>query len=170
MLFLATGSCKKGDAGPAGPQGPQGPQGIAGNANVTQYTFGSQNLVANFAQLQITTTKDTMDKSAWFVYLYHQSLDRWYIVPGGGAGGATQYRVSIGFVSNKVNVFIDKNGPGEVYAQAKVVRILTSSQQAGGRAMAGSTTWPAGPAGQAAPLPAIDFTDYEAVRRYYQLP
>jgi hypothetical protein len=165
ILTICMFSCKKGDVGPAGPQGeagpqgPQGPQGIAGNANVTQYTYGVQNLVASFAQLQVTTTRDTMDKSAWFVYLYYQPIDRWYFIPGYGNGGATQYRISMGYASNKVSIYIDKNGPGESYAQAKIIRIYTSSQQTGGR----SVTNPALPAG-------IDFSNYEAVRNYYQLP
>ncbi|AXY75657.1 hypothetical protein D3H65_17480 [Paraflavitalea soli] len=100
-----------------------------------------------------------MDRSAWFVYLYYQPLDRWYFLPGTGVGGATQYRVSMTYSANKVNFYIDKNGAGESYAQAKIVRIVTSSQQAGGRAATG-----------AHPLPDIDFADYEAVRKYYQLP
>jgi len=167
IILIATSllfACKKGDIGPAGaqgppgPQGPQGPQGIAGNANVTQYTYGVQNLAATFSQLAVTTTKDTMDKSAWFVYLYYQSLDRWYFLPGAGYGGTTQYRVSMGYSTNKVIIYIDKNGPGESYAQAKVIRVYTSSQHTGGRSMP-------------ATLPAdIDFTNYEAVRNYYQLP
>lgn len=162
ILSFAVFSCKKGDtgpAGPAGPAGPQGPQGIAGNANVTQYSYGVQNLAAGFAQLQVTTTKDTMDRSAWFVYLYYQPIDRWYFLPGSGVGGSTQYRVSMGYSANKVNFYIDKIGPGESYAQAKIVRIYTSSQQTGGRYAVNTK-----------PLPDIDFTDYEVVRNYYQLP
>src|SRR5688572_10492522 len=101
ILSFALFSCKKGDTGPAGPAGPQGPQGIAGNANVTQYSYGVQNLAAGFAQLQVTTTKDTMDRSAWFVYLYYQPIDRWYFLPGSGVGGTTQYRVSMTYITNK---------------------------------------------------------------------
>ena len=162
VLSFAMLSCKKGDTGPAGPAGapgPQGPQGIAGNANVTQYSYGVQNLAASFGQLQVTTTKDTMDRSAWFVYLYYQPIDRWYFIPGLGTGGTTQYRVSMGYTANKVNFYIDKVGPGESYAQAKVVRIYTSSQQAGGRYATATNS-----------LPDIDFADYEVVRNYYQLP
>ncbi|MBO9565200.1 MAG: hypothetical protein J7621_20660 [Niastella sp.] len=157
ILAIAICSCKKGDTGP---EGPKGADGINGNANVVQYTFGAQNLATtNFVTLQITTTKDTMDKCAWFVYLYYQTNDRWYFLPGPGVGGATQYRLNMGYSSNKVNIYIDKSGAGENYAQAKVVRILTNNTLPGGRVAAG-----------AKPLPDIDFTDYEAVRNYYQLP
>lgn len=176
LLLLVFIACKKGDPGPAGLQGPagpagangtngakgangatgpQGPQGIAGNANVKQYTYGAQNLTAGFVNLQVTTTLDTMNRSQWFVYLYYQPLDRWYFLPGSGVGGATQYRVSMGYSANKVNIYIDRTGPGENYAQAKVIRIYANSVAPGGRI--------------ANVLPSIDFNDYEAVRKYYQL-
>ena len=161
MLVFAFIACEKGDtgpegpqgpAGPAGPQGPQGPQGISGNANVTQYTFGAQNLATiSFSQLQITTTQDTMDRSLWFVYILYQPLVRWYNVPGPGVGGATVYRVSFGYSGGKVNVFIDKTGTGENYSQARVIRVYSSSSGPGGRS-------------------SVDFSDYEAVRQYYNLP
>ena len=174
LLLVATvfamsllSSCQKegpaGPAGPAGQQGPpgaagvagaQGPQGIAGNANVTQYTYGNQDLVTSFRTLQVTTTVDTFNRSAWFVYLYYQPLDRWYSLPGFGFGASTNYRVSMGYSGNKVSIFIDKTGPGEVYAQAKVIRIYANSVGPGGRVY----------------QPTIDYTDYEAVRSYYKLP
>jgi len=173
LLLLVFIACKKGDPGPAGLQGPagpagvngangangatgpQGPQGIAGNANVKQYTYGAQNLATGYSTLQVTTTLDTMNRSQWFVYLYYQPLDRWYFLPGQGYGGVTQYRVSMGYSANKVNIYIDKTGTGENYAQAKVIRIYANSVTPGGRV--------------ANILPPIDFTDYEAVRKYYQL-
>ena len=155
-------ACKKGDtgpegpAGPAGPTGPQGPQGVAGNANVTQYSFGAQNFpTIGFAQLQVTTSKDTMERSQWFVYLYYAPIDRWYTVPGYGTGGTTAYRISMGHASGKVNIYIDKIGTGENYAAARVIRVYANTVLAGGRMAA---------------LPNIDFSDYEAVRLYYHLP
>lgn len=166
MLIVATVllACKKGESGPqgpegpAGPQGPQGPQGIVGNANVTQYTYGAQNLSTSFVQLQVTTTQDTMNRSLWFVYLYYQPLDRWYILPGGGVGGSTTYRVSIGYAGGKVNIYIDRTGAGENYAQARVIRVYANNVTTGGRA------------GGSSGLPPVDFNDYHAVRQYYQLP
>lgn len=159
-FFLA---CKKGDVGPqgaqgpAGPAGPQGPQGIIGNANVTQYTFGAQNLAtSSFAQLQITTTQDTANRSLWYVYLYYQPLDRWYFVPGSGYGGASTYRVSLTYTSGKATIYIDKSGVGENYAQARVIRVYANNVITGGRAGSDQSA-------------AVDFSDYTAVREYYQL-
>ncbi|MBN9379761.1 MAG: collagen-like protein [Chitinophagaceae bacterium] len=150
VMITFTPSCKKGDTGPQGaqgPAGPQGPQGIQGNSNVTQYDFGAQNLQTGFVQLQIATTEDTMNRSTWLVYLYYQPLTRWYFLPGPGTGGATQYRVSMGYSSNKVNIYIDKNGPGEQYTKARVVRIYNNNVITNGMR-----------------------SSYEAVRTYYGLP
>jgi hypothetical protein len=154
-------SCKKGDTGPEGPKGdpgPQGPQGIAGNASVTQYTYGVQNLASTFSTLTVKTTKDTMDKAAWFVYLYYEGNQRWYFVPGFGVASSSQYRLSMGYATNLVSLYIDKaSGPGESYAQARVIRIMSSSQQAGGRGMGSAADGP-------------DYSKYEEVKRYYDLP
>ncbi len=158
LLFIPFFSaCKKGDVGPQGPEGPagpQGPQGIIGNANVTQYTFGAQNLASSsFTQLQITTTQDTATRSLWYVYLYYQPLDRWYFVPGSGFGGTSTYRVSLTYASGKAVIYIDKSGVGENYAQARVIRVYANNVTTGGR---GSSP--------------VDFSDYRAVMQYYQLP
>ena len=169
MLAVSFFSCtKEGEQGPVGPQGPagpqgaagpQGPQGIAGNANVAQYTYGAFNFAtSSFGQFQVTTTKDTMDKSAWFVYLYYQAINRWYLIPGHGPGATTQYRISIGHTNGKVSVYIDKVGAGESFSEIRVIRIYSSSTQTGGR-MASEPK-----------LPDIDFNNYEAVRAYYKLP
>jgi len=151
LFFICAVSvaCKKGD------------KGDPGNANAVQYTFGTQNLQTGFGTLVVSTTQDTMNNSAWFVYLHYQSLDRWYALPGQGVGGNTTYRVSLGYVGGKVNLYIDKNGPGEIYDQAKVVRIYLNNTLPGGRIEAGANQQG---------LPNIDFTDYLAVKHYYHLP
>ena len=166
LTYVFVACSKEGPEGPPGPQGPQGnpgiqgatgpqgPIGVAGNANVTQYTYGSQDFTTGFKILQVTTTQDTMDRSAWLVYLWYAPLSRWYFIPGLGFAGSTNYRLSMGYSGGKVNIFIDVVGPGEVYANARVVRIYANSTGPGGR-MA---------------LPNIDLTDYEAVRQYYNLP
>jgi hypothetical protein len=84
-LFPGMISCKKGDDGPAGPAGPPGPagpigpigaQGAPGNANVIQYNFNGYNFTsAGFSSinLQVNTNLDTMNRSAWNVYLARAS-------------------------------------------------------------------------------------------------
>ena len=89
-------SCKKGDTGPAGPAGPAGPTGPAGvagavgptgqagNANVTEYAYipndgttltGVDLTLAGtnqgFVDLGLLLPNDTLDKAAWFGYLFN---------------------------------------------------------------------------------------------------
>ena len=153
ICMLAIFSCKKGD------QGDKGDPGLDGNANAVQYNFGPLDLAANFfGILQINTTEDTMNNSSWHVYIYHGTIKRWYALPGSGVGGATNYRVSIGYENNKVNIFIDKSGAGEAYSKVRVIRIYNNKQinlglLPGNKAIAGP-----------------DISNYEAMRAYYKLP
>ena len=156
IILIAIVACKKGDIGPAGPQGsqgytgPQGPQGVAGNANVMQYTFGAQNFNTNSSiQLFVTTSQDTMNRSQWFVYFF--AADRWLFLPGIGNTG-NFYRVTMGYGAGKVIFYIDRFGSvSESFTKARVIRIYANGETTGGRM-------------------AVDFTDYEAMRRYYNLP
>lgn len=160
MIVLAIISCKKGDRGPAGntgPAGDQGPQGVAGNANVTQYTFAGQNFITTAsASLPVTTTEDTMSRSAWFVYLVRASGNV-YPLPGFGVNGSSEYRLHWFFNSGKVNFTITRvSGTGEDYSGIKIIRIYANTVATGGR--------------MAPQLPDIDLSDYYAVCRYYDLP
>jgi hypothetical protein len=153
-FFMALTSCKKGDTGPAGSAG------IAGNANVTQYTFGTTDLSAQITkQLNISTTEDSMNRSAWFVYLIHSNA-LVYPLPGFGINGSSEYRAYWGFgqpTANKVNLSISRiSGAGEQYVAIKVIRIYANTVSPGGR-MSNS-------------LPDIDYNDYYAVCNYYHLP
>ena len=179
-VFLLSSCAKEGPVGPAGPAGtagvqgvqgatggsgatgPIGPQGIAGNANVMQYTYDntfdfSTNLDFN---LQVSTTLDTMNRSLWFVYLkYNGGFEYYYAMPGLGYNGSSYYRNTFYFNSgaNKVIHNITRvNGAGEAYAGIKIIRVYANNVTMGGR--------------RTTSLPAIDFTKYEEVRNYYNLP
>ena len=157
-LFIV--ACKKGDTGPAGAQGPQGPVGIAGNANVTEYTFGATNLSTLVTTpFTITTTEDSMSRSAWFIYLAHSS-GLVYPVPGFGYNGVSEYRAYWGFGSptpGKMNLSINRvSGAGEQYSAIKVIRIYANTILPGGKGGGG--------------LPDIDFNNYHTVCDYYKLP
>ena len=118
IILLVLTNCEgdEGQPGPAGPQGPQGLQGIEGpqgpigvdgNANVRQYTFGAFDFsTGGFAQLTVSTTLDTMNRSAWHTYLLYAPINRWYLVPGLGPGGTTNYRISMGHFGGKVNIIL----------------------------------------------------------------
>ncbi len=139
-------------------KGDQGEPGAAGNANAVQYNFGPHNFVTSFAQLKINTTADTMNNSSWHVYLYSEAVARWYALPGEGQGGATSYRVSIGYAGGQVNIYIDKVGAGETYSKIRVIRVYANRQENLGLVPGNRNI--SGP----------DITNYEAMRAFYHLP
>jgi hypothetical protein len=126
----------EGPAGPAGPAGPQGPKGANGNANAIQYNYPGYNFTsAGFSSinLQVTTTLDTMNRSAWMVYLVRSSGNT-YPIPGWGLSGDSEYRVLWYHSGGKANCTITKHsGPGEEYGSIRIVRIYGSSSVPGGR-------------------------------------
>jgi hypothetical protein len=161
-LFITLPSCKKGDAGPAGPAGalgpagPQGPIGIAGNANVTQYVYAGRDFAVDPSlTLQISTTADTTARSVFYVYLVRAN-GLVYPIPGFGYGGTSDYRTYWSF-SSQANIFISKvSGPGEAYGSIRVIRLYASNVMTGAKMLE--------------PQPEIDFRDYHAVCKYYNLP
>jgi hypothetical protein len=162
LTTLLMTACKKGDTGPAGPAGPAGaagpvgPQGPVGNANAIQYNFPGYNFTsAGFSSvnLQITTTLDSMNRSAYLVYIVRASGNT-YPVPGHGLSGDSEYRLLIYHSGGKANLTITKNsGPGEDYGSIRVIRIYSNAILTGGRSA----------------NPEVDTNDYAAVCRYYGL-
>lgn len=179
ILFTAC----KGPAGPIGPAGPQGnngqngaaglngkdgqngatgaigPTGVAGangkdgNANVIQYTYATARL-ATSGEIEYTVTGITqsqLNNSLVFVYVI-SSLNPtiWYALPGYSANGNNQYRVYMN--PNKLSVFLNRSS-GTVTETFNSTRILVvpANDLRNGR------------------KPAIDYSDYEAVKKYYNL-
>ena len=168
MLVLATACTKeasevgpKGDtgaqgpqgvAGPQGPAGPAGPQGQTGNADVRQITFGSKswaNTTGALVELTLNGINQEMaDKSAYFTYLKYGGY--WYPVPG-EVSSAGEFRTYM-FPGAKSLLGIRRVTTGFALT-ATAVRIviipanaLTNARQA-----------------------AIDFSDYNAVKKAYNL-
>jgi hypothetical protein len=144
--LLITACSKDGDTGP------EGPKGIDGNANVVQYTFPTHNFaVAASAFLGVTTTADTMNQSAWYVYLIRSSGNV-YPIPGFGLNGTSEYRVFWSHSAGKVNFSISRvSGSGEEYSSIRIIRLYANSSVPGGRKAD------------------INFNDYYEVCRYYGL-
>lgn len=138
-------------------QGPEGPQGEPGNANVRIYKFGGHDFQADYQKTLLINeiTSDTMENSAWFVYLsrYGTSTQTDFMIPGRTSGGSYYYSWNIYSSSvERMTMFIIRDsGPGEAYDTIKVVRIYANTTS--GRPEEN--------------LPAIDFSNFETVREYY---
>jgi hypothetical protein len=181
-------SCKKGDtgpAGPAGPAGPQGPQGVqgaigvtgqSGNANVMTYDIFPQDAQGNFTGVDLTQPKpnngieidfnvlhDTLDKAAWFVYLYRDPI--WFAIPGYSEYDSSTYSFYFGYsdvlspYDSAFFVVTRPTGPGAVYQGIRLLRVLISNL----------TTSSANSSGNKNGLPNINFSNYEEVKKYYHL-
>lgn len=178
MSFALLLSCK----GPEGPQGPAGsagatgatgasgatgPQGPAGNANVQQISYTTKTHAGTadlFVSFPASVSADVAEKSLLYVYVKQsgknasgQTTAYWFSVPGEtvtgneysfytAAGGATTPGI---FLRRVVNYLA---GP-ETFDAVRVL-IVQANSTINGRLAAQP----------------VDFKDYEAVRRFYNLP
>lgn len=194
IAIVSMTSCKKGDTGPAGPAGPAGPTGPtgaagavgptgqSGNANVMEYVY-LPNDGTNLTEVDFTTTtpatpngitlglklpNDTLNKAAWFAYLFSFTAATGnntvnVAIPGYGIDNQSNY--SFLYYNSFTNAdsayfsFTRTAGPGEIYDGIKLVRILLSN------AATNSTGGGNGRRG----LPNIDFKNYAEVKKYYNL-
>lgn len=162
MVFLLT-ACpgSQGEPGPAGPQGPkgdtgaQGPVGQNGNANVIQFTYGSRvfNPVANIEVTYTLTgiTADMIGKSVLLLYLQN-ALGYWYPIPG-VFDGSYEYRTIIRPSANSVVAIrrTDNTTVSQTFNATRIIIIPASDLRNGRKA-------------------AIDYSNYEEVKAYYNLP
>lgn len=144
-----------GPIGPVGPRGLEGPRGIDGNANVARYTYGSHNFATTTTRtLSAPISKDSSDRSAWFVYLVNPS-NFVYQLPGFGTGGDSDYRTySLAGTSSTTFTISKVSGSGESYSSIRIIRIYANVLISGR---------------QSSELPDIDFNDYYAVCKHYGL-
>ncbi len=164
LLFTACGSTAgptgatgaTGPNGATGPTGPTGPQGPTGNANVQQYTFGSRTVTGNTTYVIPSITQAQLDSSIVLAYAFSGGF--WYPVLGVGPSSAFLTASAVNVTGGNMNVqFVQTNFNGSSYAT--------------------SVTWTAfrvivAPASTVTPLSAkgINYNDYNAVRKFYNLP
>lgn len=116
----------------------------ARGSRTTVYDLGAHDFAGTFlsAQLPGTWTAEAVAGSSWSASAHSDTIGRDYLLPGGGAGGATTYRISI---SPSGMVFIDKSGPGEAYSHIRLYRttatqsLASAKMRAPGRASAGAS-------------------------------
>lgn len=164
LIFMDACKGPAGDVGPAGPAGVAGPTGAigptgvtgatgaTGNANVIQYTYSTARVTGSEIVYAITgITQTQLNNSMIFVYV-QTSLNPtiWYALPGATSGGSNQYRVL--FNPTVLNVYINKTGTAaETFNTTRILVLPANDLRTGRKA-------------------AVDFSDYEAVKKYYNLP
>lgn len=161
----------KGSEGPAGPAGAKGDAGVAGtqgpagNANVRQIIFGAKTHTGNdlFLAFPSTFTADVIDKSLIYVYVKQsgtsssgQSTAYWFSVPGETVTGneysfyaAASSTAAPGIFLRRVINYVAGN---ETFDAVRVLVVEASSTVTGRVAQE------------------VDFSDYESVKKYYNLP
>jgi hypothetical protein len=155
----ATGAT--GASGPAGPQGPKGDTGASGTSTGSNgailIKFGSITHVGNQVALDIkTVSEEQINNSAFFFYVNtSQTSTLWAPLPGIVPNSGNAYRFSINTqpvgISNPQLYILRSAGSGtEVFPSSKLVLITASDIRNGRRAN-------------------VDFSDYEAVKKYYNL-
>lgn len=149
-------ACKPGDPGPAGPvgaTGPAGPQGAVGTANVTQITYGSRTHTGTSIDYVMPNVSAAMlSQSAIFVYLSNSSA-AWYPIPG-IFNGTNEYRTYITPATSSIVRMIRVSGGSggtDTFSATRIVLIPAATVVTGRKA-------------------AIDYSDYEAVKKAYNLP
>jgi hypothetical protein len=149
----ATGTTgAKGDKGDKGDTGATGATGATGNANVIQVTYGSKTHTGSDLEYIIpaSITKATLDNSAYFVYVSNSGGNT-YDLPGWFTGGVNSYRTYNYTPTNSVYVGRISGSGSDVFTKTRIVIIPANDLRNGRRA-------------------AVDYTDYEAVKKYYNLP
>ena len=176
-MFIFLDACKgeKGDVGPAGTAGPTGvagPTGTTGatgttgkdgNANAIQINFGPVTYIGTSGELFFNLTSMTeaqINNSSYFMYVRNpstaaSSISQWYSLPGWTA--FNEYRITIntnpsGIAYPRLYLArMNSSSSNEAWGAAKIIFIASNDIRNGRKA-------------------AVDFSDYEAVKKFYNLP
>jgi hypothetical protein len=175
-MFIFLDACKgeKGDVGPtgttgtagvAGPTGatgaigPIGATGATGNANVIQINYGSVTHTGSELFYNLTgMTEAQINNSAYFVYVKTSAnATIWNQIPGIILLSGRRYDVTIntqpsGIANPRFYVSRESGSSSgnEVFTNTKILFIASNDIRNGRKA-------------------AVDFSDYEAVKKYYNL-
>ncbi len=163
-----------GSQGPQGPQGQQGIQGVpgpAGNANVIQYSFAAGSSIAadTTAPTYLATTPPLfltgldptlLDKSSVVLYVKFVSSDPWFALPFATFSGS--YAISY-YTSAGVDA---QNRPyATIYRSTNIAYPLKTTF-----ASIRAVVVPANVLNTGSGRSGLDWQDYEAVRRAFNLP
>ncbi len=159
-----------GPAGPTGASGPAGPAGQTGNANVIQFTYAARTWAAasySFQQFGFPgdITPAIMNNSVILVYMTPASNPsnttpyNWYLIPGtvlstDRAGHEFYFETAFGRTPAEgtptINVFRKIASASTLTATTRIILIPANDIRNGRKA-------------------AVDFSDYNAVKEFYDL-
>jgi hypothetical protein len=158
VMFLDACKGEKGDIGPAGPAGPAGPTGATGatgaagatgTANViysawTNVTFAGSgsNYTGTISAPKLT--QDIYDKGA--IHVYMKDVSRIITLPYSQVIGGTSYTIHTRYSVGSIDM-IASYGLGTLPIRYVLI-----------------------PGGVTARQAAVDYSDYEAVKKFYNLP
>ena len=144
---------EQGEQGDTGEQGEKGGDGEDKNSNATLYSFPGVDFTnKTLITVTLSVTEKEYESSSYLVYLVNNSGFA-YAVPGFGGAGLTEYRGYSSFLDDVMTYRISKaSGPGEVFAEIRLIEIVSTSV-VNGKIAKGD----------------LDLNDYEAVAKYYGL-
>ncbi|WP_293691678.1 collagen-like protein, partial [Spirosoma sp. 48-14] len=145
-------ACKgpQGEVGPAGPTGASGAAGPAGNANVIQITYGSKTHSGSELSYDLVgITASQINNAAYFTYVTSNGVI--YSLPGATSGGDKTYKAAINPSTLKLYINRVVGSGSETFTVTRLLVIPASDLKNGRKA-------------------AVDYSDYNAVKAYYNLP
>jgi hypothetical protein len=168
-MFIFLDACKgeKGEVGPIGATGSVGATGATGatgaigltgvtgatgNANVIQINYGSKTHTGSDLSYPLTGVSQTqMNNSLFLTYVKPSGAINWYQIPGYTVGGTFQYRIYLSDAATPLLYVSRVSGTGsDIFTATRILIIPANDIRTGRKA-------------------AIDYTDYEAVKKYYNL-
>ncbi len=153
-----------GVAGPVGPAGPTGPAGQTGNANVIQISYAAKTWTAAKGSVQqfvfpSNVTSAIMNSSAILIYMTNGTPNTatsygWYAIPGivyaNGVEHEFYYETTFAGNTAGINIYRKIASTASLSASTRIVIIPANDIRSGRKA-------------------AVDFSDYNAVKAYYNL-
>ena len=144
----ATGST--GPTGATGATGPAGPTGATGNANVIQITYGSKTHSGSELSYDLPgVTAAQINSSAYFTYVTSNGVI--YPLPGATVGGDKTYKAAINPSTLKLYINRVVGSGSETFSITRLIIIPANDLRNGRKA-------------------AIDYSNYQEVKNYYNLP
>jgi hypothetical protein len=121
---------------------------------VIQVTFGSRTHSGGDLLYTLNNvTSSIINNAAYFTYVNPNG--NWYSLPGTTSGGSREYRTYIvpGTTNSSVTISRVAGTGNDVFSSTRIVIIPANDLRTGRKG-----------------LPNVDFSDYEAVKKYYNLP